>query len=91
MVKVKAVKPARTAEAKAPKVVIQPLPPLACSPSTRSNAATIKDNINILNPTEQKSFKQWIPEIKQIQGLIIRKCGLYVQAKSSTPQLIQKS
>lgn len=91
MVKVKAVKPAKTVKAKAPKVLIQQPPPLACSPSTRSNAATVKDIVTILNPKEQKSFKQWISEIKQIQGLIICKCGLYVQAKSSTPQGLQET
>ena len=47
MVKVQAVKPAKSAKAKAPKVVTPPPPPLACSPSTRSNEATVKDNINI--------------------------------------------
>ena len=91
MVKVKAVKPPKVAKAKAGKVGIPPPPPIQCSPVTRSNSASTKESPTILSPSEQKSFKQWISEIKQIQGLIICKCGLYIQGKSATPQIMQQS
>lgn len=92
MVRVKAAKPAKSVKAKATKVLAQqPTHPLPHSPSTRSNTATVRDNPTILDANEQKSFKLWISEIKQIQGLILCKCGLYIQAKSSCPQSLQES
>ena len=91
MVKVKAVKPPKVAKAKAAKISIPPPPPIHCSPVTRSNSASIRDSATVLGPSEQKSFRMWISEIKQIQGLIICKCGLYIQGKSALPQIMQES
>ena len=89
---VKAAKPAKKVRAKVSKVSIQqPTQSLPHSPSTRSNTATVRDNPTILDANEQKTFKMWISEIKQIQGLIICKCGLYVQMKATCSQGLQET
>ena len=89
---VKAAKPAKKVRAKVSKVSIQqPTHSLPHSPSTRSNTATVRDNPTILDANEQKTFKMWISEIKQIQGLIICKCGLYVQMKANCSQGLQET
>jgi hypothetical protein len=89
---VKAAKPSKKVKAKVSKVSIQqPTHSLPHSPSTRSNTATVRDNPTILDANEQKTFKMWISEIKQIQGLIICKCGLYVQMKTTCSQGLQET
>ena len=91
MVKVKAVKPPKRAAAVKPKAVKPPPTlishPLLGSPSTRSNTATVRDGKPILNPSEQKSFKLWISEIKQIQGLVICQCGLLIKVNRAAPKV----
>ena len=95
MVKVKAVKPPKKAAAVKPKAVKPPPTlishPLLGSPSTRSNTATVRDGKPILNPSEQKSFKLWISEIKQIQGLVICQCGLLIQSQSCCTQSAEEA
>lgn len=92
MVKEKAVKTSKTAKAKATEILpLRPSQPISQSPTTRSNAATIRNAATILDLNEQRSFKMWISEIKQIQALLICKTGLFIQAKSACPQGVQES
>lgn len=66
----------------------RPTEQLVCSPSTRSNAAKKSGN-SILDKGEQKSYKEWISERNQIQGLIICCCGLGIQEAPTMPQKMQ--
>lgn len=59
------------------------------SPTARSNTASNRDGLSILDAQQQKSFKAWIAEIKQIQGLLICQCGLSIQSKSYCTQTAQ--
>jgi hypothetical protein len=65
--------------------------PLSGSPSTKSNTATVRNGESILNADEQKSYKLWISEIKQIQGLVICQCGLLIQTQSCCTQTAQEA
>lgn len=90
MVKAKAVKaPKSKAKAVAAKLPSQSTHSLSHSPTTRSNTASIRNGDPILDENEQRLYKLWISEIKQLQGLIIAKCGLTIQETSSCPQLSQ--
>lgn len=93
MGKVKAVKQPKQAKTVKPKSVKENLSQLQnnlpCSPPTRSNAARTSGN-TILDLNEQKSFKMWISEIKQIQGYIICRCGLSIQEGPTMPQKLQE-
>ena len=59
------------------------------SPTARSNTASNRDGSSILDAQQQKSYKAWIAEIKQIQGLLICQCGLSIQSKSYCAQTAQ--
>ncbi len=94
MVKVKAVKPPKVARAKVvkgAKIPLQPTQTLLRSPTTRSNSASIREGETILDGAQQKQFKMWIPEIKQIQGLIICRVGLNIQERTTCSQTLQES
>ena len=51
--------------------------------------ASNRDGSSILDAQQQKSYKAWIAEIKQIQGLLICQCGLSIQSKSYCTQTAQ--
>ena len=70
-------------------VASQPTNPFARSPTTRSNTAAVRDGATILDANEQKACKLWLAEIKLIQGLIICRCGLDIQAASYYSQAAQ--
>ena len=90
MVKVKASNPMKKASAKSSKVSVrQETHPLPRSPTTRSNTASLRDGDTILTPLQQKTYKLNLAEIKQIQGLLICKCGLTIQAQSYCTQTTQ--
>lgn len=95
MVKAKAVKAPKTkakvAASSSLKIPVQSTHPLSCSPTTRSNTASIRNGQPILDANEQRLYKLWISEIKQLQGLIIAKCGLAIQESSTCPQLLQEN
>lgn len=69
----------------------QPTHALSNSPVTRSNTATVRDGNPILDANEQKQFKMWMSEIKQIQGLVICRVGLNIQERSTCAQAIQEN
>ena len=90
MVKVKAVKPPKKVKPKATKVsAVQATHPLPRSPTTRSNVATNRDGEPILTLQQQKTYKLNMAEIKQIQGLLICKCGIYISIQSYCTQTTQ--
>ena len=93
MVKVKDPKPPKKAQPTKAKIgklsVKQTTHPLPGSPSIRSNTASVRDGKPILTAEEQKSYKLWMSEIKQIQALVICQCGLYIQAQSCCTQTAQ--
>ena len=95
MVKAKAVKATKTkakgAASAASKIPAQQTHPLSCSPTTRSNTAAIRNGQPILDANEQKLYKLWISEIKQLQVLFIAKCELTIQESSTYPQLLQEN
>lgn len=79
------------AKGAAAKVHVQETHPLTRSPTTRSNTASIRNGQPILDDNEQRLYKLWISEIKQLQGLIIAKCGLSIQESTTCPQLTQEN
>ena len=90
MVKVKASNPMKKAPAKSSKVSVrQETHPLPRSPTTRSTTASLRDDDTILTPLQQKTYKLNLAEIKQIQGLLICKCGLTIQAQSYCTKKIE--
>jgi hypothetical protein len=90
MVKVKAVAAPKRAKAKSSKVsAVQESHPLPRSPTTRSNTASVRQGATILSPSQQKTYKSNLAEIKQIQGLLICKCGITIQAQSYCTQTTQ--
>lgn len=90
MVKVKCEKPTKKVKGKAGKLsAVQPTHSLPGSPSTRSNTASVRDRTTILDVNEQRSYKLWLSEIKQLQGLVICRCGLDIQAASYCTQTTQ--
>ena len=90
MVKVLGVKP-NSAKAKksAAKIPVQISHPQSHSPTTRSNTASIRTGKPILDENEQRNYKKIVAEIKQLQGLVLAKCGLTIQETSFCPQLLQ--
>ena len=90
MVKVLGVKP-NSAKAKksAAKIPVQISHPQSHSPTTRSNTASIRTGKPILDENEQKNYKKFVAEIKQLQGLVLAKCRLTIQETSFCPQLLQ--
>ena len=95
MVKEKSVKPPKVTKVTKAKGAqlssSQPTHSLSHSPVTRSNAATVREGNPILDANEQKQFKMWMSEIKQIQGLVISRVGLNIQETNMRTGYSRKS
>ena len=90
MVKILGVKPySAKAKKSALKVPLQKSDSPSHSPTTKSKNASIKSGKPILDENEQKNYKKFVAEIKQLQGLVLAKCGLTIQETSTSPQLTQ--
>jgi hypothetical protein len=90
MAKVKAVKTTKVVKAKAAgknsSAAAAAAEEILCSPPVKRNGAT-KTGPLILNNEEQKSYRDWIAEIKQISGLIVCRLALGI---AEGPQILHK-
>lgn len=93
MVKVKPVKAPKVVKAKAvAKTALAAAvagDEIVCSPPLKKNGAS-KSGPSILSNDEQKSYRDWIAEIKQISGLIVCRLGLGIAEGPQIPQKIQE-